>query len=462
MSVTVAIVGRPNVGKSTLFNRLVGRRLALVDDTPGVTRDRRMAEASYGDLSFQVIDTAGLEQAGPDTLEGRMRRQTEAAVAESDLVLFVIDARVGITPGDEHFAQIVRTAGRPVALLANKAESRAAEAGILDAYSLGFGEPIAISAEHGIGMPDVYDVIRAVEPPETIAVPDDALDPAGDEDGSAVDPDKPLHLAIIGQPNAGKSTLVNRLLGEERMLTGPEAGITRDSIAVDWTWRDRRFRLADTAGIRRRAKVVEKLEKLSVGDALRTIRFAEVVVIVMDAVEPLEKQDLQLADLVAGEGRALVLALNKWDLVADPQATLRELNADLERTLAQVRGVPMVPISARTGAGLERLMETVLAIHETWNRRVSTGALNRWLTANVQHHPPPAASGRRIKLKYLTQSRTRPPTFFLSCSRPEALPDAYRRYLVNGLRKDFDLAGVPIRLMLRKDENPFEGRKRKT
>lgn len=461
MTFTVAIVGRPNVGKSTLFNRLVGRRLALVDDTPGVTRDRREADASYGDLQFRVIDTAGLEVSAPDSLEGRMRRQTEAAVAESDLVLFVIDARAGVTTADEHFGQLVRTSGRPVVLLANKVEGRAADPGLLEAYSLGFGEPIAISAEHGIGMPDLFDAIRAAMPAEAERAEEDEGEP---EDGSEqdVDPTKPIHLAIVGQPNAGKSTLVNRLLGEERMLTGPEAGITRDSITVDWTWRDRRFRLADTAGIRRKAKVVGKLEKLSVADAVRAINFAEVVVLVMDATEPLEKQDLQLADLVSQEGRALVLALNKWDLVPDPQERLKQLNADLSETLAQVRGVSMVPISGMTGHGLDRLMETVLAIHKTWNKRVSTAALNRWLTATTERHPPPAVSGRRIKLKYLTQSKTRPPTFFLSCSRPEALPDAYKRYLVNGLREDFDLAGVPIRLMLRRDANPYEGRKRKT
>ena len=461
MTFTVAIVGRPNVGKSTLFNRLVGRRLALVDDTPGVTRDRREADASYGDLQFRVIDTAGLEVSAPDSLEGRMRRQTEAAVAESDLVLFVIDARAGVTTADEHFGQLVRTSGRPVVLLANKVEGRAADPGLLEAYSLGFGEPIAISAEHGIGMPDLFDAIRAAMPAEAERAEEDEGEP---EDGSEqdVDPTKPIHLAIVGQPNAGKSTLVNRLLGEERMLTGPEAGITRDSITVDWTWRDRRFRLADTAGIRRKAKVVGKLEKLSVADAVRAINFAEVVVLVMDATEPLEKQDLQLADLVSQEGRALVLALNKWDLVPDPQERLKQLNADLSETLAQVRGVSMVPISGMTGHGLDRLMETVLAIHKTWNKRVSTAALNRWLMATTERHPPPAVSGRRIKLKYLTQSKTRPPTFFLSCSRPEALPDAYKRYLVNGLREDFDLAGVPIRLMLRRDANPYEGRKRKT
>ena len=449
MAFTIAIVGRPNVGKSTLFNRLVGRRLALVDDLPGVTRDRREADATMGDLSFRVIDTAGLEEAAPASLETRMRRQTEAAIAGADLILFLIDARAGVTPADEHFAAIVRASGRPVALLANKAESRAADTGVLEAYSLGFGEPIPVSAEHGIGMPDIYDALRA------------AMTAEGEPgSGASLDGErKPVGVAIIGQPNAGKSTLVNRLIGEERMLTGPEAGITRDAIAVEWEWQGRPFRLVDTAGIRRKAKVVGKLEKLSVGDALRAIRFAEVVVLVMDATEPLEKQDLQLADLVAQEGRALVLALNKWDLIGDPQQTLKALKSDLDETLTQVRGVPMIPISAKSGRGLDELMRAVTAIYATWNKRVPTAALNRWLGVTIERHPPPAVSGRRIKLKYLTQSKTRPPTFFLSCSRPEALPDAYRRYLVNGLREDFDLAGVPIRLMLRRDANPYEGRR---
>jgi GTP-binding protein len=450
---TVAIAGRPNVGKSTLFNRLAGRRLALVHDLPGVTRDWREAEVEVGDLRLRLIDTAGLEEAAPKTLADRMRRATEAAIKDADLVLFVIDAVAGVTPADEHFAKVLRASGRPLALIANKTESRAGESGVIDAFSLGFGEPITVSAEHGIGIPDVLDAIRAAMPEREVE----------DEGKSEVDesvPRKPLQIAIIGQPNAGKSTLANRLIGRERMLTGPEAGITRDAVAVDWAWRGRAIRLVDTAGIRRKAKVVEKLEQLSVGDALKVIRLAEVVILVMDASAPFEKQDLQLAALVAEEGRALVLALNKWDLVADKDKRLRELRADLEETLTQVRGVPLVPISAKSGAGLDKLMQAVLDIHTTWNKRLPTAALNRWLGAMIERHPPPAVSGRRMKLKYLTQSKSRPPTFYLSCSRPDALPDAYRRYIVNGLREDFGLSGVPIRLMVRAEKNPYEGKRR--
>jgi GTPase len=456
LAFTVAVVGRPNVGKSTLFNRLVGRRLALVHDLPGVTRDRREADAEVGDLSFRLIDTAGLDEAAPGTLAGRMRLQTDAAIGDADLVLFVVDARAGITPLDEHFAALLRASGRPVALVANKTESRAAESGAIEAYALGFGDPIQVSAEHGIGITDLLDAIRDAMG----AKRSDELAGGGAE--AAGQPAKPLGVAIIGQPNAGKSTLINRLIGQDRLLTGPEAGITRDAISVDFSWRGRAFRLVDTAGLRRKAKVVDKLERLSAGDAIRVVRFAEVVVLLMDATEPFEKQDLQLADLVASEGRALVLALNKWDLVKDRKERLVALKADLEETLTQVRGVPMVPVSALTGDGLDRLMEAVLAIHRTWNARVPTAALNRWLSEVIERHPPPAVSGRRIRLKYLTQSRTRPPTFYLSCSRPEALPDAYRRYLVNGLRETFNLAGVPIRLMLRKDANPYEGRGRRS
>jgi GTP-binding protein len=453
---TVVLVGRPNVGKSTLFNRLLGRKAALVHNLPGVTRDRREAIAERGDLRFRLIDTAGLEDAAPDTLSGRMRQQSEAAVAAADLVLLMIDARTGVTSADEYFAAVLRASGKPVVLLANKAEPRSSEGGVLEGFSLGLGEPIAISAEHGIGLPEVYDRIRGGM---AEAATDGRTASAEEGEGQGTEA-KPLLLAVIGQPNAGKSTLVNRLLGKERMLTGPEPGITRDAISVDWQWQGRAFRLVDTAGIRRKSKVVEKLEKLSVSDALRAIRFAEVVILVMDATAPLEKQDLQLADVVAQEGRALVLALNKWDLVERPADKLRELNADLNHTLIQIRGVPMVPISALTGEGLEQLMSAVLRVYDTWNARVPTAALNRWLATVSERHPPPAISGRRITLKYLTQSRTRPPTFYLSCSRPEALPDAYKRYLVNGLREKFRLSGVPIRLMLRRDENPYERRDR--
>ncbi len=456
MAFTVVIAGRPNVGKSTLFNRLAGKRLALVHDLPGVTRDWREAEVELGDLSLRLIDTAGLEEAARESLADRMRGQTEAAVRQADLVLFVVDARVGVTPADQHFAKILRASGKPVVLVANKGESRASDSGFLDAYSLGFGDPVAVSAEHGLGISDITDAIRAAMPKT-----EEHGDRADAEEEVESAEDKPLHIAIIGQPNAGKSTLVNRLIGEERMLTSAEAGTTRDAIAVDWSWCGRKIRLADTAGIRRKAKVVEKLEQLSVGDALKVIRFAEVVVLMMDATEPFEKQDLQLADLVAEEGRALVLALNKWDRVPDKEARLRTLKLDLEETLTQVRGVPMVPISALSGDGLDRLMQAVLDVYATWNKRVPTAALNRWLLAMTERHPPPAVTGRRIKLKYLAQSKTRPPTFYLSCSRPEALPEAYRRYLVNGIREDFGLAGVPIRLMVRSGANPFEGRKKR-
>jgi len=441
----VAIVGRPNVGKSTLFNRLVGRRLALVDDLPGVTRDRREGEAKLGGLRFTVIDTAGLDDAPAESLAGRMRAQTEAAVRSADIALFMIDARVGVTPLDRHFADVLRTLDRPIVLVANKAESAAANVGLTEAFELGLGEPVAISAEHNHGIGELHDVLAEIAAAES---------ESADE---RPEPDRAIKVAVVGRPNAGKSTLINRIVGEERLLTGPEAGITRDAISIPWTWHDRNFELFDTAGLRRKARVQNKLEKLAVADALRAIRFAEVVVLVVDVETPFEKQDLQIADMVEQEGRALVIALDKWDLVADRQKTRTHLNAEAARLLPQLAGVSLVPVSGLTGEGLDKLMESVVAAHRTWNRRVATARLNRWLLAMVERHPPPAVSGRRIKLRYLTQSKARPPTFVAFCSRPEALPAAYTRYLVNALRKDFDLPGTPIRLLLRKGDNPFAG-----
>jgi len=476
MSFTVAIVGRPNVGKSTLFNRLAGRKLALVDDTPGVTRDRRPGDARLVDLKFRIIDTAGLEESGPDTLEGRMRAQTEAAIDEADLSLFLIDAKMGLTPLDATLAELLRKRGKPVVLVANKAEARGAEAGLYDAYTLGLGEPVPISAEHGEGMLDLRDQIvatlgedRAFPPAADEAVTDVDVAPqevAGEgapdaDEEPAYDATKPMRVAIVGRPNAGKSTLINRLLGEERLLTGPEAGITRDSISVELDWRGRQIKMFDTAGLRRKARVQEKLEKLSVADALRAIRFAEVVVIVLDATIPFEKQDLQIADLVIREGRAAVLAFNKWDMIEDRQAVLADLRERTERLLPQVRGIRAVPISGMTGARLDRLMKAIEETHRIWNRRISTAKLNRWLEATQTQHPPPAVAGRRIKLKYMTQIKARPPGFVISCSRPEALPTSYTRYLANGLRNDFDLPGVPIRISYRKGENPYAPKKKR-
>jgi GTP-binding protein len=439
----VAIVGRPNVGKSTLFNRLVGRRLALVDDTPGVTRDRREGEARIANLEFTAIDTAGLEDAALETLAGRMRAQTEEAVRSADVALFVVDARAGLTPLDLHFAGILRASGRPIILVANKAEGKGSSARLMEAYELGLGEPVAISAEHGEGMGDLHDAIAAHEGQHRSDDADDA-------------PGQGIRVAIVGRPNAGKSTLINQIIGEDRMLTGPEAGITRDSIAVDWTWREKVFRLFDTAGLRRRARVEGKLETLAVADTLRAIRFAEVVILVIDVESPFEKQDLQIADLVEQEGRAIIIAIDKWDLVTDRQAMRADLNEKVKRLLPQIAGVSMIPVSGLTGEGVDKLMEAVVSAHAMWNKRVSTSKLNRWLIDMVERHPPPAVSGRRIKLRYLTQSKARPPTFVAFCSRPEALPTAYSRYLVNALRQDFALLGTPIRLLLRKGDNPYD------
>jgi len=471
MGFQVAIIGRPNVGKSTLFNRLAGRKLALVDDLPGVTRDRRIHPARLYDLKFDVIDTAGLEDSPAASLEGRMRVQTETAVAEADLVLFLIDSKAGIVPDDRTFADMVRRSGKPVVLVANKAEARGAESGMLEAWELGLGEPIPISAEHGQGMPDLREAIiaalgedialREEEEPETEAplIGDDIADP--DAEAPAYDTSKPLRVAVVGRPNAGKSTLINAFLGEERLLTGPEAGITRDSISVEWEWQGRRIKLFDTAGLRRKARVQEKLEKLSVADALRAIRFAEVVVILFDATIPFEKQDLQIADLVAREGRAPVLAFNKWDLIEEPQRVLAELREKTERLLPQLRGIRAVPVSAESGRGLDKLMQAIVETHRVWNSRISTGRLNRWLETVLAHHPPPAVAGRRLKIKYVTQVKTRPPGFILSCSRPEAMPASYVRYLVNSMRDDFAIPGVPIRMALRAPENPYAKKARK-
>ncbi|MHA1559876.1 MAG: ribosome biogenesis GTPase Der [Alphaproteobacteria bacterium] len=454
----VALVGRPNVGKSTLFNRLVGRRVALVDDQPGVTRDRRSGEARLGDLSFTVVDTAGLADAPDESLEGRMRRQTEAAVMGADLSLFIIDARDGVTPIDEAFARVLRKTGKPIVVVANKTESRSSDAGVVEAFSLGFGDPVPVSAEHGQGLGTLHDAIAI-----HMSGADDeisATPPAESEPGliGGLDPERPLKIVVVGRPNAGKSTLINRIIGEDRLLTGPEAGITRDSIAVEWSLSGRHFRLFDTAGMRRKARVQEKLEKLSVADALLAIRFSEVVILTIDATQPFDRQDLQIADLVEREGRALVIALNKWDLVTDKQRRSSELNEEVTRLLPQLRGVPLVTLSAEKATGLDRLMQAVVSAHEIWNQRVGTAELNRWLSNAVEAHTPPAVSGRRIKLRYMTQPKARPPTFVIFCSRPEALPDSYKRFLVNGLREAFALDGVPIRVALRRGENPYAGK----
>jgi len=454
-SFTVAIVGAPNVGKSTLFNRLVGRRLALVDDRPGVTRDRREGRARIGDLAFTVIDTAGLDEAAPESLTGRMQAQTGAAIAAADAVFFLIDARAGPTPADHVFADLVRRSGKPAVLIANKSEGRAAEAGFIEAYGLGLGDPVAISAEHGEGLADLYAALRAALPDET-APPADA----GDDSGATPAPDAPIRVAVVGRPNTGKSTLINRLVGEERLLTGPEAGITRDAIAVDLTWQGRRLRVHDTAGLRKRAKIDEKLEKLSVADALNAIRFAEVVVLLIDAERPFEEQDLRIADLIEREGRALVIGMNKWDLVEREPGAIKKLREETDHWLPQVKGTPVVAVSGLTGSGLDRLMQAVIDAHAVWNRRVPTSALNRWLAEVAAAHPPPAVSGRPIRLDYMTQPKSRPPSFVLFLSRADAVPDAYRRYLVNALREAFDLPGTPIRLTLREKKNPYAARKK--
>ena len=471
MSFTLAIVGRPNVGKSTLFNRLVGKRLALVDDQPGVTRDLREGAARLGDLRFTVIDTAGLEDATDDSLEGRMRRLTERAVEMADVCLFVIDARTGVTPVDEIFAEILRKRSDHVILAANKAEGSAADAGVIEAWGLGLGEPIRLSAEHGEGLNDLYAQLQpladayeeraeADAPVTDVEVNEDGETPA--QHDHTPTKARPLQIAVVGRPNAGKSTLINTILGEERLLTGPEAGITRDAISLALDWDGLPVRIFDTAGMRKKARVQDKLEKLSVSDGLRAVKFAEVVVVLLDAAIPFEQQDLRIADLAEREGRAVVVAVNKWDVEPEKQQKLRELREAFERLLPQLRGAPLVTVSAKTGKGLDRLRAAVAKAHEVWNRRITTAQLNRWLVGMLEQHPPPAPGGRRIKLRYMTQAKTRPPGFVVMCSHPDKLPESYSRYLVNGLRDDFDMPGTPIRLYMRSqsDKNPYKARKK--
>ena len=454
MSFTIAIVGRPNVGKSTLFNRLVGRRLALVDDLPGVTRDRREGDARLGDLEFKAIDTAGLEDAERESLSARMQAQTAAAVTQADAVLFVVDARAGVTPSDRAFADVVRKSGKPAIVVANKSEGRAGAEGAFDAYTLGLGDPVPVSAEHGEGLADLYDALRA-------ALPEATAEPEDEDAVVAARGEQPIRIAIVGRPNTGKSTLINHLLGEERLLTGPEAGITRDAIAVDLTWNGKPFRIHDTAGLRRRSRIDEKLEKLSVADTLNAIRFAEVVIVLIDAQAPFEEQDTRIADLVEREGRAIVVAINKWDTVEAEPGALSRLRASVDRMLPQIKGVPVAVLSAKTGDGLDKLMAAVMKSYAVWNRRLPTAALNRFLQDAISTNPPPAISGRRFRLDYITQPKSRPPTFVLFCARAEALPETYRRYLINGLRENFDLPGTPIRLALRAKANPYAKKRRR-
>jgi len=447
----VAIVGRPNVGKSTLFNRLVGRRLALVDDRPGVTRDRREGQAQLYDLAFRIVDTAGLEEADPESLAGRMSRQSEAAASAANVILFLIDARAGLTPTDRHFARWLRKLGRPVVLVANKCEGHEAELLAAEAHALGLGEPLAFSAEHGLGLADLHEALSRWIAPAAEAPPEEG-EAAEEEEREA----GPITLAVVGRPNVGKSTLVNRLLGEERLLTGPDPGITRDAIAVDLDYKGRALKLVDTAGLRKRARVEDKVEKLAGADTRRALNFAQVVILLVDATQPLERQDLIIAEQAVEEGRALVLAVNKWDLIEDAPKQLQLIRDRIERALPRVRGLAVVTLSALQGKKLDRLLEACLAAYAVWNKRVPTAELNRWLAAVASEHPPPAPAGRRIRLKYMTQTKTRPPTFALFASQAEHLPADYLRYLENDLRRSFDLPGTPIRIQVRGGRNPYD------
>ena len=457
MSFTIAIIGRPNVGKSTLFNRLVGQKLALVDDQPGVTRDRREGLGRLGDLEFTVIDTAGLDSGPRGSLTARMQEQTETAIAAADALMFVIDARAGLTPNDRAFADFARRANKPVLLLANKSEGKHGEVGIAESYALGLGDPIGISAEHGEGLGDLYDALKDLMPEP---IDDDEIEEDDLEDGE-IDPTRPIRVAVLGRPNAGKSTLINHLLGEERLLTSPEAGTTRDSIAVDVEWKGRKLRVFDTAGLRRRSRIDDKLEKLSVSDALRAVRFAEVVVLVMDAQNRFEEQDLRLADLVEREGRAIVLAVNKWDLMERAPSAIGKLRESADHLLPQVRGAPVVAVSGLMGDGIDRLIGAIEKAYATWNKRIPTSALNRWFEQATRNNPPPAVSGRRLKLNYVTQAKARPPSFVVFCSRADAVPQSYLRYLTNTLREAFDLPGTPVRITLREKANPFAHKARR-
>jgi GTP-binding protein len=459
MSYTIAIIGRPNVGKSTLFNRLVGQKLALVDDTPGVTRDRREGEGKLGDLEFTLVDTAGLDEGPKGSLTARMQEQTETAIALADALFFVIDARAGLMPNDRAFADFARRANKPVLLLANKSEGKHGEIGAMESYALGLGDPIQISAEHGEGLGELYDALRVLMPE-----PEEEPEQFDDDDVIVTDEElatRPIRVAIVGRPNAGKSTTINYLLGEERLLTSPEAGTTRDSISVELNYKGRDFRIFDTAGLRRRSRIEEKLEKLSVADTLRAVRFAEVVVLMMDSQNKFEEQDLRIADLIEREGRALVIAVNKWDLMEKQGGIIGMLRTDADHLLPQVRGMPIVAISGLMGEGVDRLMKAIEEAYAVWNRRIPTAGLNRWFEDAIGANPPPAVSGRRLKLNYVTQAKARPPSFIVFCSRADAVPTSYLRYLTNTLREAFNMPGTPIRITLREKANPFAHKRKR-